>query len=70
MIHVRVHVMGCREGGHMTNFLKWSKNEIPRAKNEISIESTSYLYENQWNILWLRMKYLLKAPGIYMKIVR
>jgi len=25
MIHVRVHVMGCWEGGHMTNFLKWSK---------------------------------------------
>jgi len=25
MIHVRVHVMRCWEGGHMTNFLKCSK---------------------------------------------
>ena len=28
MIHVRVHVMGCWEGGHMTNFLKWSKTKF------------------------------------------
>jgi len=28
MIHVRVHVMGCWECGHMTNFLKWSKTKV------------------------------------------
>ena len=28
MIHVRVHVMGCWEGGHMTNFLKWSETKV------------------------------------------
>jgi hypothetical protein len=23
MIHVRLHLMGCQDCGHMTNFLKW-----------------------------------------------
>ena len=24
---IRVHVMGCWDDGHMTNYQKWSKNE-------------------------------------------
>ena len=24
---VRVHLIGCWDGGHMTNYQKWSKNE-------------------------------------------
>ena len=27
ILPVRVHVMGCWDGGHMTNCQKWSKNE-------------------------------------------
>jgi hypothetical protein len=23
MVYIRLHLMGCQDGGHMTNFLKW-----------------------------------------------
>ena len=26
-LHVSIHLMGCWDGGHMANFLKWSKNQ-------------------------------------------
>lgn len=26
-LHVSIHLTGCWDGGHMTNFLKWSKNQ-------------------------------------------
>ena len=38
------------------------------AKNEISIDTVTYLYEKHNEIPWeLRMKYALKVQGIHMK---
>ena len=67
ILPVRVHLMGCWDGGHMTNSQKWSKN--------ISCSPLLWLPESVWIMFWsapvveIWCKWFWKAPRFFLFFV-